>query len=171
MRLFLALVPPPALRARLAELADLAHARCGGRRMPDASLHLTLAFLGEVDEAQAVALGGWVRSLEIPRGDWRLDRWGTFQRPGIVWVGSRHPDPPLEALQRRLWDELAPRGIGGRPGRYIPHVTLLRRAHSLETDGLPDIRLDWSYNQLELIHSITDARGARYVTLARSGSP
>lgn len=138
--------------------------------MPDTSLHLTLAFLGEVDEAQAVALGGWVRSLEITPGGWRLDRWGTFQRPGIVWVGGRHPDPSLEALQRRLWDELSSRGIGGGPGRYIPHVTLLRRAHSLETDGLPDIRLDWSYNQLELIHSITDDRGARYVTLARSGT-
>ena len=72
---------------------------------------------------------------------------------------------------RTLADEaLAPQGIGGRPGRYIPHVTLLRHAGSLETDGLPDVRLDWSYNQLELIHSITDGRGARYVPLARSGS-
>lgn len=170
MRLFIALVPPPELRARLGELADLAHARCGGRRLPDASLHLTLAFLGEVDEKRAVALAGWVRSLEIVPGRWRLDHWGRFQRPGIVWVGGRHPDPPLAALQRRLWDELGPRGFGDGPARYIPHVTLLRRARSLATGRLPDIRLDWSYNQLELIHSITDDRGARYVTLARSGT-
>ncbi|MFY0989030.1 RNA 2',3'-cyclic phosphodiesterase [Halomonas sp. C05BenzN] len=171
MRLFLALVPPPELRRRLGELADLAHARCGGRRMPDESLHLTLAFLGEVAEEPADAVASWVRTLAVTPGRWRLDHWGRFRRPGIVWLGASRTDTALQALHGRLWDGLEHRGLTGRPDSFVPHITLLRRADTLETDGLPDVRLDWTYNQLELIHSITDDRGARYVSLARSGTP
>ncbi len=54
MRLFLALMPPPGLRERLGALADAAHARCGGRRMPDASLHLTLSVRDRVHLARII---------------------------------------------------------------------------------------------------------------------
>ena len=171
MRLFLALVPPPELRARLGELADFAHARCGGRRMPDASLHLTLAFLGELEKAQALELAEWVQGLAISPGEWRLDGWGCFKRPGIVWVGSQAPDPALASLQSMLWHALEARGLTGRPARYLPHVTLLRRADSLRVDNLPDVDHAWPYNKLELIQSITDHSGACYKTLAKSVAP
>ncbi|QTP56852.1 RNA 2',3'-cyclic phosphodiesterase [Billgrantia sulfidoxydans] len=168
MRLFVALTPPPELRARLGELADIAHARCGGRRMPDASLHVTLAFLGEVTEAQAAELVAWVQGLSITPGEWHINRWGSFRRPGIVWLGGDEGAPALQRLQGRLWGTLEPLGVGVRPARYIPHVTLLRRATVLDLDPFPPIALTWSYNQLELIQSTIDERGARYRSLAVS---
>ena len=168
MRLFLALVPPPSLRGRLGALADAAHARCGGRRMPDESLHLTLAFLGEVGDDLAGELAAEVRSLVTPAGRWSLDAWGHFRRPGIVWVGSQRADPALQRLHERLWERLEARGIPGRPSRFIPHVTLLRRAERLEADDLPDVDLEWTYNQVTLIHSINDGQAVRYAPLARS---
>lgn len=176
MRLFLALTPPPELRERLKALADAAHIRNGGRRMPDASFHLTLAFLGEVETQQAQRLGDWVETLEVTPGHWRLDSWGVFRGPRILWVGGKSPDPPLTALHKRLWNELDGFDMTGRPERFIPHITLLRGAQTLDTSGLPDIRLEWSYNRLSLIHSTIDspvhstqeASGARYVTLAKS---
>lgn len=168
MRLFLALVPPPELRQRLGELADIAHARCGGRRMPDESLHLTLAFLGEVDEARAAELTEWVQGLAIAPGEWHLDRWGGFRRPGIVWVGGSRPDTQLLGLQERLWTPLEALDLGARPTRFVPHVTLLRRAAILSPPGLPDVSLTWAYNKLELIQSFIDERGARYRCLAQS---
>ncbi|MBW6392985.1 RNA 2',3'-cyclic phosphodiesterase [Billgrantia antri] len=168
MRLFLALVPPPELRGRLGELAEIAHARCGGRRMPDESLHLTLAFLGEVAEAQASELAEWVQGMTIEPGEWRLDRWGGFRRPGIVWVGGRERSPTLAHLQGRLWGSLESLGLGTRPTRFIPHVTLLRRASVVDLEHFPSIDLLWSYNQLELIQSSVDERGARYRTMAAS---
>ncbi|QOR40647.1 RNA 2',3'-cyclic phosphodiesterase [Billgrantia diversa] len=170
MRLFLALMPPPELRERLGELAEIAHARCGGRRMPDESLHLTLAFLGEVEEARAAELVEWVQGLTIPPGEWHLDCWGGFRRPGIVWVGAQAADPALSQLQGRLWSTLEPLGFGTRPTQFVPHVTLLRRAATLPLEYLPPIELSWFYNQLELIQSITDERGARYRRLAISQS-
>jgi 2'-5' RNA ligase len=168
MRLFLALVPPPELRQRLGELADIAHARCGGRRMPDEALHVTLAFLGEVQEANAAELVEWVQGLAIEPGEWHINDWGCFRRPGIVWVGDHAPDPALERLQDRLWGTFESLGLGTRPTRFIPHVTLLRRAVTLQLQGLPSVDLTWSYNQFELIRSVTDERGAHYRTLAVS---
>ncbi|MCL7941499.1 RNA 2',3'-cyclic phosphodiesterase [Halomonas sp. ATCH28] len=168
MRLFLALEPPDSLRERLGELADLAQARCGGRRMPDESLHLTLAFLGEVPEERVTALSAWVGERSIPSGEWRLDAWGTFRRPGIVWVGGREPDTALARLHGSLWDGLAAFGFNHRLEHFVPHVTLLRRARRLETRGLPTIDLAWPWRRFSLVRSFTENDGARYQTLARS---
>ncbi|CAM3361226.1 RNA 2',3'-cyclic phosphodiesterase [Halomonas lysinitropha] len=166
MRLFLALVPPLELRQRLGELAELAQARCGGRRMPEESLHLTLAFLGEVADARMEELVHWVSAMAIAPGEWRLDHWGSFRRPGIVWVGGR--SSALERLHASVWDELASFGFSDRPGHFVPHVTLLRRARRQETQNLPAIDMTWPYRQLSLVRSFTEDDGARYQILARS---
>jgi len=168
VRLFLALEPPAELRDALGRLGDIAQARCGGRRMPTASLHLTLAFLGEVDETQVPALRAWVAERPIAAATWQLDTWGTFQRPAIVWVGGQAPDARLIALHQAVWDGLAAFGFNDRPARFVPHVTLLRRAQRLATSELPAVDLTWPYQQLSLVHSSLDHQGARYTTLARS---
>lgn len=169
MRLFLALTPPPELRRRLGELARIARARCGGRRIPDENLHLTLAFLGEVGEGTAAGLVEWTRSLALTPGHWRLDSWGRFRGPRILWVGGQSPDPALLALHASLQEGLARLGFRGEESsRFTPHVSLLRKVDRLDTRDLPAIRLDWPYRRLELMHSITDEQGARYTTLARS---
>nr|WP_267957568.1 RNA 2',3'-cyclic phosphodiesterase [Halomonas zhangzhouensis] len=164
----MALTPPPELRERLGSLADIAHAQCGGRRMPGASLHVTLAFLGEMEEAKATELVEWVQGLTLEPSVWHIDRWGGFRRPGIVWVGASRPDPALERLHGRLWGVLEANGLGARPARYIPHVTLLRRADSQLLEDLPAMDLAWTYHQIELMRSTINEQGAHYRTLAVS---
>ncbi|RAH37153.1 RNA 2',3'-cyclic phosphodiesterase [Halomonas sp. SL1] len=171
MRLFLALIPPPALRRRLGVLADAARSRCGGRRMPDDGFHLTLAFLGEQSDARATAIADWLARFTLLPGRWRLDRWGRFRRPGIVWVGGDAPDPALGALQHQLWNGLERLGIEGRPERFVPHVTLLRRAERPPAPDLPAVALDWTYSRVELIRSTVTPRGSRYACLARTPGP
>ncbi|CAM3903304.1 RNA 2',3'-cyclic phosphodiesterase [Vreelandella rituensis] len=170
MRLFLALLPAPELCKRFGRLAGIAHARCGGRRIPEPNMHLTLAFIGELERARAVKLAAWVQRLSIEPGHWRLDSWGSFRGPRIVWVGGQRPEPELTHLHQILWNALESRGIHGRPADYVPHVTLLRGADSLDTTPLPEFELEWHYHRLELVHSITDDQGARYTTLAHSNS-
>lgn len=168
MRLFLALTPPPELRARFGKLADLAQASCGGRRMPDTHLHLTLAFLGEVSPSRIESLMQWVRQLTVQADSWTLDEWGCFRAPRIVWIGGARPGPGLQRLHSTLWQALAALGFEGEPSRYVPHLTLLRRAERLDIRELPAFRIDWPYRQVELIHSVTGPGGSRYTTLARS---
>ena len=168
MRLFLALLPPAPLKPALARLADAAHQRCGGRRLPDDNLHLTLAFLGEQSEALAACIAQRVSAMRIPPGQWQLDRWGYFSRPGIVWIGSAHPHAPLRALHASLWDELETLGIEGRPKAFVPHVSLLRGAMPPPGDQLPSPALSWCYQRLALVQSVMSREGSRYSVVARS---
>ncbi|MFG6176374.1 RNA 2',3'-cyclic phosphodiesterase [Halomonas sp. THAF12] len=171
MRLFLALVPPPVLRRRFGILADAARARCGGQRMPDDSIHLTLAFLGEQPPARATAIADWLAGVTLLPGRWRLDCWGQFRRPGIVWVGATHVDPALASLQCQLWDGLERLGAGTRPERFVPHITLLRKATQPSAAELPAVSLAWDYTQVELIQSTITHDGSRYRCLARTAHP
>jgi 2'-5' RNA ligase len=168
MRLFLALEPPPELRDALGRLATKARQHCGGRRVPDESLHLTLAFLGEVDEARAERLIDWVSSLRPRPGRWTLDTFGCFRGPGIVWAGGSRPDPLLNGLHDKLWHELAFQGFEPPAKAYTPHVTLVRRADSLDTSTLPGFTRHWCYRQIVLMRSVLGAEGPRYHALAHS---
>ncbi|GHC28471.1 RNA 2',3'-cyclic phosphodiesterase [Aidingimonas halophila] len=168
MRLFLALRPDPTLRRQLGELADQVHARYGGRRMPDSTLHATLAFLGEVTEARCQELEQFTREWRVPSATWRLDRFGYFHGPKILWVGGHDHADSLLRLHGELWQQLERFGFSPPSGHFVPHVTLLRKAPPPDWTTLPDIGLEWRYNQLTLIQSIATECGQQYQPLAQS---
>ncbi|ALM54371.1 RNA 2',3'-cyclic phosphodiesterase [Halomonas huangheensis] len=166
MRLFLALSPPDDLRQRLGTLADSLHDECGGRRVPDANLHLTLAFLGEQSAEQAQQLEAWLQQMQVAAGDIRLDHCGHFRRPGIVWIGPRHTPSPLKLLHADVSHALKHMGIATHPSEHFrPHVTLLRNANAPVTT-MPVQTLHWSYNQIQLIQSTLNTSGSHYRCLA-----
>lgn len=174
MRLFFALRPDPALGERLAALAEQARRHCGGRATPRASLHLTLAFLGEVPESRLDALIRLTEAFPCPAGSWSADRYGSFPHGGIVWLGSSRPCPPLESLHRDLWQALTPQGFAPPRRPFLPHVTLLRHAAPEKRDPcvlarLPRPRLDWHYTGIELVQSVAEGGRHRYRGLASSG--
>ncbi|MDN3552563.1 RNA 2',3'-cyclic phosphodiesterase [Halomonas almeriensis] len=167
MRLFLALIPPPELRRQLGQLGDAAHAPCGGRRIVDDNLHLTLAFLGERSAAEAESLSRWLERQVFGAGQWRLDRWGYFAGPRIIWVGG----PGSAELQRRqasLVASLKGFGIVVQPRQFRPHISLLRNASPPPDTDLPKVGLDWSYARVSLVSSVPTPHGSRYTTLAQS---
>lgn len=169
MRLFLALRPSPDLRRQLGELADTVHARYGGRRMPDATLHATLAFLGEVPNERRHELVRFTREWRIPPATWRLNRFGYFRGPKILWVGSHDTPSPLQQLHNDLWQHLEQLGFAPpNSGNFVPHVTLLRKVAEPEWTSLPDIDFAWHYNQLTLIRSVATKHGQDYQRLAQS---
>ncbi|WP_431024700.1 RNA 2',3'-cyclic phosphodiesterase [Halomonas sp. H5] len=173
MRLFFALRPDPALGERLVALAEQARRRCGGRATPRASLHLTLAFLGEVPESRRDALIRLTEAFSCPPGTWSADRYGQFRRGGILWLGSSRPSPALEALHRDLWQALTELGFSPPRRPFLPHITLLRHASPGKRDScvlatLPRPRLDWHYTGIELVQSVAEGGRHRYRYLASS---
>jgi 2'-5' RNA ligase len=132
MRLFVALeVAEPArreVRRRLAALRD---------RMPRArwtdpdQIHVTLAFLGEVDAAKLRELAERLAAAFAPFEplDLRLDGGGTFPpgRPArVAWLGVDAPEEIAE-LQRAV-EKVAIEVVGIEPEEraFRPHVTLAR---------------------------------------------
>ena len=176
MRLFVAVNLPGSTRRAIWEAAAPLRARRYPVRWVDAdAIHLTLKFLGEVDDTRegevrdglAAAVRG-ARAFSVA-----IDGFGAFpspHRPRVVWVGCE-PAPPLELLQHRLEQEMDRIGfpLEGRP--FHPHLTLgraKRDAHPREFVGIADQLETLSFmaavtvRSLDLMQSTLTPGGARY---------
>jgi 2'-5' RNA ligase len=131
MRLFVAIpVGEPALGA-LGRLLDR-YRRTGWpvKWVGRDGLHLTLKFLGQVEEERVAEIGQVLREAVAgtPILSFSLTELGAFptlHRPRVLWVGLE-AEPALELLVNRLEQRFEPLGFAkeGRPFR--PHVTLGR---------------------------------------------
>ena len=95
------------------------------------AMHLTLRFLGEVEEAGLVHVMEAMTSLEgSGRLRVRLGRVGAFggRRPRVIWVGLAEDDglEKLRAVRTQLDAALAVAQFEAESGRFRPHLTLGR---------------------------------------------
>jgi 2'-5' RNA ligase len=160
-RVFFALWPDDDTRKRLVRATRDAVRRSGGRPMPKDRLHATVAFLGNLTEAGLDVARG-VPPVRVGPFDWTLDMIGTFEHARTLWIGARSTPRPLADLERQLWDALEARGFVRERRIYRPHVTLARRARSVEdaVDGVP-----WHVAELALVEALPDGRNVHYEVL------
>ena len=160
-RLFFALWPDDATRDALASL----QVRINGRSMRRDNLHLTLAFLGEQDDAVLSTLTEILHDL--PKADLPLflDRIGFFPRQRIAWIGMHDAPRALLDLHRRLADRLQQTGVTFDARlAFTPHVTLARNAH--QPEHFPFQPIFWKADTVVLAESTRYADGAVYKVLA-----
>lgn len=131
MRTFIALELPDRMRC---EVASLAHGLSGlipGRFMARGTYHVTLAFLGEIDEAVARAVVGALDEIAPRHGPigLRPTGLGTFGRPRdcTLWLGIDRTGE-LAALAGDVRGALDERGVAFDAKPFRPHITLARRA-------------------------------------------
>ena len=112
------------------------------------TMHLTLKFLGDVEEeripdvTRAVgASAARVTPFAFETGG--LGAFPTSRRPRVLWVGV-NPAPGLFALQEAVDDELALLGFPEEEDRYRPHVTLGRLRDPRGAEGLPELLAELS---------------------------
>jgi 2'-5' RNA ligase len=141
-RTFIAIELSDEARAALrAEIARLARALPGVRFVDPASLHLTLAFLGELDNdllAEAIAATEEAAAEAHPF-TLRIDGLGTFgppYAPRVVWVGVAGKTQALLAVQSRLARALAARSFPPEERPFAAHLTLERLKERLSTEAL-----------------------------------
>lgn len=125
IRLFAGLRPSAATRSLL---LGRMHGVSGARWQSEAQLHLTLAFIGEVEEPVAEAIDAALSQLSSPRFVWCAEGVGSFcrkERPQSLWAGAR-PEAPLAGLAVKV--EQACRRAGAQIERraFVPHITLAR---------------------------------------------
>ena len=127
MRLFFALWPDADAAARLERLSGELAILAGGRPVPRAKIHLTLAFLGDVgDEALGRALQV-AQGIEEPSFEVVLDEVGSFRGARVGWAGCREPARGLVHLQAEIADRLRRTGFALEDRAFAPHVTLARK--------------------------------------------
>jgi 2'-5' RNA ligase len=124
IRLFTAIEIPEAVRTRLSFLQGGVP---GARWSPAENLHLTLRFIGEVDEAVANDIDDMLSSLHAPAFELTLKGAGEFggRDPHALWVGVS-PNEALMRLAAKIESALQRMGLEAETRKYSPHVTLAR---------------------------------------------
>lgn len=163
-RLFLALWPGSATRAALSGLAGAAAERFGGRAVPAANLHLTLVFLGELDESRIGALEAAAGAVRGKAFTMALDRIGGFGRAGVAWAGCSRVPPEMLSLQAGLEARVREAGFQPDDRAFSPHLTLARKVREPVAPS-PVPAVDWRVRDFALVESVRPA-GA-YRVLAR----
>lgn len=117
MRAFLAIVPPPASLAPLAEVVEELRAAypCLGWVAPE-RWHVTLAFLGEISDGQARRLSVSGAPVEL-----RVDGGGAF--PRVIWAGVAGD---LSELARSARATARSVGVEVERRAFRSHLTLAR---------------------------------------------
>ncbi|MEQ8824079.1 MAG: RNA 2',3'-cyclic phosphodiesterase [Filomicrobium sp.] len=123
-RLFSGIELPEAIRE---DLDDLSGPLPGARWKDMDDLHLTLRFVGDVDNPIANEFADLLANIEVPAFEMRIAGLGTFggRDPRVLWAGVEAGEP-LERLARA--HERAARGAGldPAPRPFKPHITLAR---------------------------------------------
>jgi|SRR2546421_5059610 len=161
MRLFFALWPDDAVRAGLARWSREFHAQCGGRITRPENLHVTLAFLGGVEEARVAEVERAAGEVAMQAASLVLDRPGYWKHNRIAWAGASAPPPELGAFVAELREALRRAEIRFDAKPFVSHATLLRDAR--EPRATPELApIEWRLSGFALVQSVTLPRGSRY---------
>ena len=128
MRAFVGVELPEAL----SEALEGVQAALPGRHVALDNLHLTLAFLGEVDEGKVWALAEGLAELRLAAPELRVTGLDVFggRRPNLCFA-SVEKTPALEAAREAVQRVCRSAGIDLRRERFRPHVTLSRFGREL----------------------------------------
>ena len=162
-RLFFALWPDDGVRARLSEQARLLPINTG-RRVPPENFHITLVFLGNVEEQAVAALTGTAKGMGIPRFCLQINHCGWWKRAKVAWLAPAYTPEPVLELVRQLNHQSRLAGLPVDERDYNPHLTIARKlTRPLKPCTFEPIH--WDVRKFCLVESVTYEKGARYRVL------
>ena len=135
MRLFVAINFDGTTVNRLLALRNILKMRSTeGKFSEPQNMHLTLAFLGECDDKQALTAKKAVEAMQFEPFDLTVEKMGIFKQNntndrsavGNLWWAGVRPDAPLLALQKQLTAKLKEKGFALEKRKFHPHITLGR---------------------------------------------
>lgn len=125
MRLFIAIDLPEDLKQALGRLRVDIH---GAHWVPVEQIHLTLAFLGEVEESVVECLAEPLMRIQVAGFKLNFSGFGCFpsrHRPRVLWIGVE-PRACLHDLAAKVREAVLACGIPQEDRPFSPHITLAR---------------------------------------------
>ena len=175
-RLFVAVRPPDdVLDAVERATAPARRSMVGPRWTKREQWHLTLQFLGWVDDVDTVSAA--LEALAArPAFAVRLGGGGAFpseRRGRVVWLGTTAGGDALEALASAVAGLLRQLGHEPEDRAVHPHLTLARLQRPADVRtlvgalGTSPVGADWTVREVILYESILRREGARYEPWSR----
>lgn len=125
MRLFVALRLPEEVQRRLGALC---FGLPGARWVAPENMHLSLRFIGEVDEGTAGDIDAALRDVRAPAFEMAIGEIGFFDRGRAVhalWAGVERSEA-IQYLRDRVESTVVRAGFEPEPRKFKPHVTIAR---------------------------------------------
>ena len=180
-RVFCAIELPTDVRARVAEhISRLRDAwpkvRASWERAE--KLHITLKFLGEIEQTRVEALTrAAARAVEdVPCFRLSIEGAGAFPprgNPRVLWLGVTDPSGGLALLWRRLEDETAREGFAREERPFHPHLTIARLRTPEGSRRLAETHTEMRFEAvsftatgLTVVRSELGPGGSRYSTIS-----
>jgi 2'-5' RNA ligase len=175
IRAFIAIELAQAIVQRIAAATDELKQKISGIRWtPNNDCHLTLKFLGDIEETRVQSIGDALeRELSLfPRFSINAKSLGVFpdaKRPRVLWIGVE--GKPLAALAQKVDNALAPLGFEQEKRIFTPHLTVGRwRQLSRADKSLTDVLAKWqerdfgacAVHEVVLFQSILSQTGAEH---------
>ena len=167
MRCFVAAWPDHATRQSLEQLLATLRAQVpAARPMQARNLHLTLAFIGELDAA-APSLAPSIDDLMLQPFDWTVDCLGWFPRARVAWAGGP-TNLALEASVNAVRAQLDALGVAYDRKAFVAHVTLFRDVRAFACSGPLAEPISWRTEHVALYAAARDERGPVYERAGRT---
>lgn len=132
MRLFIAIDINDAIKQRIRSLiADLRETLREVRWVNEDGIHITLKFLGEVDEEKAKAVAYSLEKVSSRFASMRisishLGRFPERGSPRVFWIGAKEESGALRKLALNIEEEMEKIGFEKEKREFKPHITLGR---------------------------------------------
>lgn len=163
-RLFFALWPDEPTRQRLTRVTATLSAQAGKPVVPN-NFHVTLVFLGTVDQTTASAIKQRACDISVEPFELTFESLNYWQRPKICCLTCKDIPSQIIDLASKL-DALARQsGLQTDPRSYIPHITLSRHAQS--SSGQTITPIVWRADAFCLVQSNSEPEGVCYRVLQR----
>lgn len=164
MRTFLALTPDASTSIAIEKWCSLCWPGLS-RKIPIQNYHVTVAFLGDATPAQLQAIQDEIDGIEQPAFVLMFDEVRYLPEPSVLWLSvSQMPELAINLAEKSK--NIANRAsVRVTKRRYQPHLTLARNITS--PPGAPLIAPEFAvqFTSLELMQSIRERSGARYLEI------
>lgn len=179
MRSFIAIELPETLKKALAEFQQELEKCCPDVRWAKPNnIHLTLKFLGNIEEDKADIIAAKIKGICKGHSGFKLGISGTgvfpnSRSPRVLWAGINLNDE-IKTLQAEIEEAMAFLGFEREKRRFSPHLTLGRfrssRGKQAVLDKMDSYRENifgiMDVNSVLLMRSDLGPRGAKHTKIA-----
>ena len=176
MRMFIAVEIPEDIRRSLGEYANILKRLVPNVKWVSAeNMHLTMKFLGEVDEKRIAEITEFSKLALKGFGSFTVEfsHLGFFpnaRSPRVIWIGTSGAVDRLLELYQDLEESLEKIGFDREAKMFSPHLTIGRAKHQAQIvvpSCIPEFEeVSFEVKGISLIKSTLTPQGPLYETLS-----